>query len=416
LASARDRVGLLAFAAGLAVASNYYVQPLIPRIAGDLGIDGHSGGLLVTVSQAGYLIGLVLFVPLGELVDRRRLAPGLMAVTGAGLLAAAAASGPYWMGACLLACGATSVVTQVLVTVAADTAQPERRGRTIGAVASGAVLGVLLARTIAGALAEVVGWRGVYATAGFLVLATALVLWRRLPPLAVSPGTGYLGQLASGASLLRSSGVLRRACLYGALTFAAFSVLWSTLALMLAGPPYGFSEGVIGLFGLAAAGGALGARTGGGLFDRGHGPTVTIAALGLGAAAFALVAAGRSSLAALVIGVLAIDLACQLVQITNQGTIFELHDQRSRLTSVYMTSRFAGGAAGSAVGTALFAGFGWVASSLAGSALFATALVVCVASARERDPDPGLLRPSGWRRAVRARGRSSAGRRSSSRR
>jgi predicted MFS family arabinose efflux permease len=214
------------------------------------------------------------------------------------------------------------VVTQVLVTIAADTAQPERRGRTIGAVASGAVL--------------------------------------------------------------RTSGVLRRACLYGALTFAAFSVLWSTLAQMLAGPPYRVSEGIIGLFGLAAAGGARGARGGGRLFDRGHGPTVTVAALGLGSVAFALVATGRSSLAALVIGVLAVDFACQLVQITNQGTIFELDDQRSRLTSVYMTSRFAGGAVGSAVGTALFGGFGWVASSLAGSALFATALVVCAATAGER--------------------------------
>jgi len=373
---------LLATTAGLAVASNYYVQPLIPLIADDFGAAPATGGLLVTVSQAGYLAGLLLFLPLGDMVDRRRLAAGLMALTGLGLLAGAAAGGPLWLGACLLAFGATSVVTQVAVTIAADIAEPGRGGRTVGAVAGGALTGVLLARTVAGAVAEVAGWRGVYALAGVLVLATAALLWRRLPPLPPSHREGYRAQLRALLALVRGPAPLRRACVYGATTFAAFSVLWTTLAPMLAGPPYELSEGVIGLFGLAGAAGVLGARGGGRLFDAGHGTTVIVGATMLGVAAFGLIAAGRWSLAALLIGIVGIDLAGQLVQVTNQSTIFQLELPSGRLTSIYMASRFVGGAIGSALGAVLFGSLGWTASSLAGVGFYAIGLTVALANRR----------------------------------
>lgn len=377
----RAGIALLAFSAGLAVASNYYVQPLLALIGDDLGVEHHSVGLLVTVSQAGYLAGLILFVPLGDLVDRRWLGSGLMGLTGVGLLGAAATPGLAWLGVCLLAFGATSVVTQVMVTIAADVAEPARRGRTVGAVASGALTGVLLARTAAGTIAELVGWRGVYAIAGTLVLLLAGVLAWRLPPLPPVHRLGYRAQMGAVATLVRDEPVLRRACFYGGATFAAFSVLWATLAPMLAGDPYHFSEGTIGLFGLAAAGGALGALRGGRWFDMGHGRRVAAGAMALGMVAFGLIAAGQVSLAALLVGIVAVDFACQLVQVTNQGTIFALDDARSRLTTAYMSSRFVGGALGSALGALVYGHAGWIASSLTGAALFAAALVALASRA-----------------------------------
>ncbi len=358
------------------------MQPLTPLIAGDFGLSRADGGLFVTVSQAGYLAGLLLFMPLGDMVDRRRLASGLMALTGLGLLAAAAAGGPLWLGACLLAFGATSVVTQVAVTIGADLAEPGRGGRTVGAVVSGLLVGVLLARTAAGGVAEVAGWRGVYVLAGALVLATGALLWRRLPPLPPTHREGYAAQVRAIAGLLRTSTPVRVACAYGATTFAAFSVLWTTLAPMLAGPPYRLSEGVIGLFGLVAAAGVLGARGAGRLYDAGHGRAVTAGALTLGLAGFGLIAAGRVSPAALIVGIVAIDLAGQLVQVVNQSTLFALGLPSGRLTSVYMAGRFVGGAIGSGVGAALYGALGWTASSLAGVGFYAVALGLALATRR----------------------------------
>lgn len=372
----RGGIALLALSAGLAVASNYYIQPLVPQVAVDLGGQVDTGGFLVTVSQFGYLLGLVLFLPLGDLVDRRWLATGLMAATGIGLLAAAAAPTLAWMALCLAAFGTTSVVVQVLMTIAADVAEPARLGRTVGTVATGLLLGVLLARTAAGAVAEIAGWRGVYLSAGALVLALAAVLGVRLPNLPPAQRIGYRAQLGAVVALLAASPVLRRACWYGASTFGGFGLLWATLAPMLAGDPYHYSEGTIGLFGLAGVGGAVGALRGGRWFDRGLGRRVAPGAMVLGVIAFGLIAAGRASLAALIVGIVLLDFALQLVQVTNQGTIYGLDVPRGRLTTAYMASRFVGGAVGSALGVLLYERAGWIASSAAGAALFCASLIV----------------------------------------
>jgi predicted MFS family arabinose efflux permease len=374
-------IALLAATAGLAVASNYYVQPLLPLIARDLRGQAYApAGLLVTVSQLGYLTGLLLLVPLGDLIDRRRLASGLMAATGVILLSTSAAGSLWWLITCLATLGTTSVVTQVAVTIAADVAEPAKRGRTVGTVASGALLGVLLARTASGAIAQIVGWRSVYVTSGALVLALAAGLAWRLPDLPPRQRISYHQQFRVAASLLRHSDVVRRSCFYGGATFAAFGLLWATLSPMLAGDPYHYSEGTIGLFGLAAAAGALGAVRGGSWFDRGHGERVGIVAMLLGIVAFGLIAAGRSSLAGLLLGIVLLDFACQLVQVTNQGAIYRLDEARSRLTSVYMVSRFAGGVIGSALGSVVFASAGWVASSAVGAAFFGAALAVAIST------------------------------------
>jgi predicted MFS family arabinose efflux permease len=343
---------------------------LLPAVAADLGVAADGAGLFVAVSQTGYLIGLVAFLPLGDVTDRRRLAPALFAATGLGLLGAAAAPGAAWLALALLCVGATAAVTQVLITVAADRAEPAQRGRTIGTVASGAVLGVLLSRTASGAIEELAGWRAVYLLAGTLVLATAVLLQRRLPAMPPRPGATWGGQLRMAVALVRDVPVLRSACVLGALTFAAFSVLWSSLALMLSGPPYGFGEGVIGLFGLAAAGGVLGARSAGAVHDRGHGRALRRAALALGALSFGALVFGRSALLAVVLGIVLVDLAIQTVQITNQSSIFTTPHPRGALTTAYMTSRFLGGAAGSGLGAVVFPAFGWQGVAVTGIVLF----------------------------------------------
>jgi predicted MFS family arabinose efflux permease len=371
---------LLAVTAGLSIASNYYIQPLAPNVAADLGAPREQSGLLVTLSQVGYLAGLLAFVPLGDLVDRRRLICRLVTATGLGLLLASLANTPVWIAICLFGFGATTVVTQVSITFAADVAASQRRGRDVATVATGGVLGVLLGRTLAGVSAELVGWRGVYACAGgsLLVLAWLLRCW--LPALAPTRADGYRAALRGTVTALADHARLRRACLYSGLTFAAFSAVWATLATMLSAPPHHLSEGAIGLFGLAAAGGALGASAGGRLFDKGHGAVVARAALGLGIAALSLLAFGRTSLALILIGVLAIDLAGQLIQIINQASIYSLDDARSRLTAPFMASRFVGGAVGSALGTVAFAAEGWTASCLIGVGFYVLAVGLSVAS------------------------------------
>lgn len=372
-------IRLLALTAGVVIASNYYVQSLAPHMAASLGLQRNHSGILVTLSQAGYVVGLLAFVPLGDQIDRRRLCLRLMTLTAGGLMLAALARSALWLEACLFAFGATTVVTQIAITVAADVAAPARRGRDVGTVATGALVGVLLSRTAAGGMAELVGWRGVYASAAVLVLIMALLLRTRLPTLLPTTGYGYMRSLRATAKLFGEHAALRRACLYGSLTFAAFSAMWATLASMLSGAPHYLSEGAIGLFGLAAAGGAAGASIGGRLFDGGHARVVTPVGLALGLVAFVLLAVGRSSIAVLVVGIVAVDLAGQLVQIVNQATIYALGDARSRLTAAYMTSRFVGGAAGSAMGTLIYAARGWTASCLAAGGLYAAGLLLVFA-------------------------------------
>lgn len=371
----RELTLLLAVACGVTVANNYYAQPLLEAMATTFGVGAGAAGLIVTVGQIGYAAGLVLIVPLGDMLDRRRLLAILLSVCVVALVAAAAAPHLAWLGAAALIASATSVVAQILVPFAATLAGDRDRGRVVGTVMSGLLLGILLARTAAGLIAELGGWRAVYLVAAGLVASVGLVLVRRLPQSAPTARIGYRALLATVWRLVVEEPTLRRRAVYGALTFGAFGALWTTLAFLLSRAPYGYSEGTIGAFGLFGLAGALAASRVGRWHDRGLGHAATGTMLGLGAAGFALIALGRESLAALIAGIVLMDLAVQAVQILNQSTVYALRpDARSRLTTAYMTAYFTGGAVGSALGVTAYAAGGWVASSALGGGAFLAGL------------------------------------------
>jgi predicted MFS family arabinose efflux permease len=373
----RSLTVLFAIACGATVANNYWAQPLLDTIASQFGVGTTAAGLVVTASQIGYAAGLVLIVPLGDVLARRRLIVVLLLACAVALAAAAAAPSLLWLGVAAGVASLTSVVAQILVPLAASLAAEEERGRVIGTVMSGLLMGILLARTVAGLVAEVAGWRTVYAGAAAAMVVLAAVVGRRLPRLPPGPHVPYGELLRSVGRLMGDEPVLRRRSAYGALTFGAFAALWTTLAFLLSSDPYNFSEAVIGLFSLAGVAGALAARRAGRLHDRGAGAIATGACLVLGALAFAAIALGRDHLVALLAGIVVMDMAVQGTQILNQSAVYALApDARSRLTTAYMTSYFAGGALGSAGGAAAYAQWGWTGTSVVGAGLFLAALAL----------------------------------------
>jgi predicted MFS family arabinose efflux permease len=378
----RATVVLLSVATGVSVANLYYCQPLLADIRQDLHLGAGQAGLLVTVTQFGYALALLLAVPLGDLLERRTLLT-VMCVAEAAALAAFGATGStavlYVLG---VAIGVFSTAAQLLVAFAATLAAPGERGRVVGTVMSGLLLGILLARTAAGYLAQLGGWRTVYLTAAALMLALTVALRARLPR--ARPGSGGYGALLRSVfTLLREEPVLRLRSAYGALAFAAFSVLWTPLALMLAGAPHHFSSGLIGLFGLAGAAGAAAAPLAGRIADRGGARLTTgLCALTL-TVSWLPIGLGRRSVTLLVVGIVLFDLAVQGLHITNQSEIYKLRPEaRSRITAAYMTLYFIGGVTGSALASAAWTRDGWRGVSLLGAAFGGCLIVLWLAAAR----------------------------------
>jgi predicted MFS family arabinose efflux permease len=382
----RRLVAVMAGATGLSVANNYFAQPLLPVIQTDLHMSGAVAGLIVTIAQLGYAAGLLLLLPLGDLLERRRLTSGLSLALAAGLAVFAIAPDTPVLLLAALGVGAMSVLAQILVPFAAGLAGEAERGRVVGAVMSGLLLGILLARTIAGWVAELGGWRVVYAVAAVAAAGQAFTLWRMLPDSRETTGLHYPRLLATVFTLLRDEPVLRRRALLGALGFASFSVLWTSMAFLLAGAPYHYSSGVIGLFGLVGAAGALAASGAGRLADRGLDRWTTVVGAGLLAVCWIPTAFAASSLALLIVGIAVLDLAVQAVHITNQSIVFGLSAQaRSRINSAYMTSYFIGGAAGSALSAALWDAEGWRGVCVAGAGFGVCQLITAVYTVRRAD-------------------------------
>jgi predicted MFS family arabinose efflux permease len=366
---------LFAITTGLVVANLYYSQPLLHLIAGEFRSSAGATGVLVTVTQIGYAAGLLFAVPAGDLFIPRRYVPCLLLLSAGALLGAALApSLPVLMAASAVA-GFCSVAAQVLVPLAAAMSSEAQRSRVIGTVFSGLLLGILLARTIAGLLAEAVGWRGLYGIAAALMLGLAVLLSRVLPAARISAADSYTHVLRSTVALARELRELRRRSLYGATGFAAFSVFWTTAAFLLTGAPYHYSTITVGLFGLVGAAGALSASWAGRLLGRFSLPSLTGIALGLIAASYALLWVGRDSLAALIVGIIVLDIGVQGLQVLNQNTIYALAPQaRSRINGVYMTLYFVGGAVGSAAASLAWSARGWAAVCVLGAALPVAAL------------------------------------------
>ncbi len=368
---------LMSVATGLAVASNYYAQPLLDTIARAFDLSASSAGFIVTAAQLGYAAGLLFLVPLGDMFERRMLIVSMTLLAAGGMLITASSQSLTMMIIGTALTGLFSVVAQILVPLAATLASPEKRGKVVGTIMSGLLLGILLARTVAGLLASLGGWRTVYWVASVLMVIMALALWRGLPRVKQENHLNYPQLLASVFSLFTRDKLLRTRAILGCLTFANFSILWTSMAFLLAAPPFNYSEGVIGLFGLAGAAGALGARPAGGLADKGKSHMTTSAGLVLLLLSWAAIWYGHVSVLALIVGILVLDLTVQGVHITNQTVIYRVKpDARNRLTAGYMTSYFIGGAAGSLISASAWQHAGWTGVCAIGTIVAAINLLV----------------------------------------
>ena len=370
-------IALMSLATGLAVASNYYAQPLLDTIANAFDLSVNQAGFIVTAAQLGYAAGLLFLVPLGDMFERRKLIVSMTLLAAGGMLITASSHSLWMMILGTALTGLFSVVAQILVPLAATLASPDKRGKAVGTIMSGLLLGILLARTVAGLLANLGGWRTVYWVASVLMALMAIALWRGLPVAKPQSHLNYPQLLRSVFTLFIHDKLLRTRAALGCLTFANFSILWTSMAFLLAAPPFNFSEGTIGLFGLAGAAGALGARPAGGLADKGKAHLTTTAGLALLLASWIAIALGQASVLALIVGILVLDLTVQGVHITNQTVIYRLHpDARNRLTAGYMTSYFIGGAAGSLISASAYQHAGWNGVCLAGATVALLNLLV----------------------------------------
>lgn len=376
---------LFALACGASVANLYYAQPLVALIADSTGLSRDAAGLTVTLSQLGYAAGLILLVPLGDLLENRRLITvTLLSSTVALLCVALATNGPALLAAATLL-GITTVVTQMLVPFASHLAPEAVRGRVVGNVMSGLLAGILLARPVSGFVADLFGWRIVFGAAACLTLCLAVLLARGLPRRAPTSTLGYRSTIGSMPSILASTPLLRRRMAYQAALFGAFSLFWTAVPLELAGPPFGLSQSGIALFALAGAAGALVAPLAGRLADAGHSRTATGCGLLLGIAAFALAWLGQNSLPTLAAAAILLDSGAQLSLVVGQRAIFALHPGlRSRLNGLYMAGFFTAGALGSALASPVYGRLGWPGVAALGAAFPLAALVFFATEFRAR--------------------------------
>lgn len=374
---------LLAAAAGIIVANLYYAQPLVGPIGAALGMPPGATGLVVTLTQIGYCLGLLFIVPLGDLLENRRLIVSGLVATGAALALAANADTAWQFLLAALAIGLGAVVAQVLVPFAAHLAPEATRGQTVGKVVSGLLLGIMVARPVASVLAGFGGWQAVFGIAAALVLLLAVVLHFRLPQRRPAATQRYGALIASLWPVLANTPVLRRRALYHAGLFGAFSLFWTVAPQALSGPDFGLSQNGIALFALVGMAGAVASPIAGRLADAGHTLGATAIALAVGALSFLLPLLGPDAaphskplaLGLLAVAAIVLDAAVAANLVLGQRALFALGAEiRSRLNGLYFALFFAGGALGSALGGWVYAQYGWHAALVTGMLLPALAL------------------------------------------
>ncbi|HEY3596517.1 MAG TPA: MFS transporter [Paraburkholderia sp.] len=365
---------LLATIAGVSVANIYYNQPLLDDFRKSFPHSASWVGVVPAATQLGYAAGMLLLAPLGDRFDRRSLILWQIVGVCVALLCAAVAPSLAILAVASLAIGVLSTIAQQAVPFAAELAPASARGQAVGVVMSGLLLGVLLARTASGFVAEWFGWRAVFGASIMTLVALSAVIVMRLPHSKPTSTLRYGQLLASMWHLTVELRGLREAAITGAALFAGFSIFWSTLTLLLAEAPFHLGPQAAGLFGIVGAAGALAAPLAGKSADR-RGPRAVVSlSIGLVAISFIVFAVSGASLTGLVIGVIVLDVGVQAAQISNQSRIYALKPEaRSRVNTVYMVCYFIGGALGSVVGAFVWPMFGWVGVSIAGLAFTAVA-------------------------------------------
>lgn len=371
-------VWLFAAASGLSVANVYYAQPLLDALARDFAISHAAVGGVITATQIGSALALLLLVPLGDKTDRRNLMTFQLAALILALFIVGLAATPAVLLGGMLAVGMLgTAMTQGLIAYAAGVAGPGERGRVVGAAQGGVFTGLLLARVFSGAVSDLAGWRGVYISSAIMMLLILLPLRKHLPRMAVTQATGSYRQLiVSMVSLLKEQKVLQIRGILAFLMFAVFNIFWSALVIPLSAAPYSFSHTAIGAFGLAGAIGAIAASNAGKQADRGYGQRTSFIALILLIAAWLPISFMGWSLWALIAGILLLDAGGQSLHVTSQSMIFRTGSEaHSRLTGLYMMFYAAGSGLGAISATMMYAYAGWNGVCLLGASVSLLALL-----------------------------------------
>ncbi len=353
-------VRLMAFAVCVLVANGYYAQPVLSDIARTFDLTVVGAGRFATLIQIGISLGLFVFVPLGDILERRQLSIRLILASAfaMAIMATAQTSIIFGIGCFLLGTSVSAV--HVLIPFAASLASPETRGAVVGKVFSGLLMGILLARTFSGMVASVFGWRSVFGIACVLMVGLSGLIRFQLPQSTPTASVGWVELIRSIPQLWRELPVWREACWTGMLVFATFAAFWTTLVFFLESPGYGYGSREAGLFGLVGVAGALCAPLVGKLADRSGARRSVFVGLVVNLLAWVVMGLAGKVLDGLIVGVVLMDLAVQTVQVSNQARIYALRpDARSRINMVYMTLYFVGASVGSFVGTACWHQFGW---------------------------------------------------------
>ncbi|ARP81730.1 MFS transporter [Bordetella genomosp. 8] len=380
---------LLAVAAGLSVASLYYVQPMLGVLAPAIGASDRSVGFLPTLTQLGYAAGILFLAPLGDRYDRKKIILVKAAILSLALLSSGVAPSIAALLAASFIIGLSATMAQDIVPAAAHLARPEQRGKTVGTVMTGLLLGILMSRVVSGIVAEQFGWRAMFYVAAAAVLLLGLTLWRGLPAFAPTTQLPYGALLRSVGELWRKHPTLRLATLSQGLLSLAFSAFWSTLAIMLHGEPFNMGPGVAGAFGIAGAVGALAAPLAGRMADRRGPAMVSRVGAGLTTLSFAAMALmpmlpPSGALWLLGASTVGFDLGIQIALISHQTIVYGIdHAARSRLNAVLMVGVFVGMALGGALASMALANFGWTGVTFVatGAALLALLLRLRAAAA-----------------------------------
>jgi predicted MFS family arabinose efflux permease len=375
---------LMALTTGIAVASNYYAQPLLSTISEFFSVSESKAGGIVTAAQLSYALGLLFLVPLGDIFERKKLIVFMMILSTSGLLVSAFSTGLGWLLFGTALAGLFSVVAQVLVPYAAVLAEPSQKGKAVGFVMSGLLLGILLARTFAGFISSVAGWQSVYIVAAVLMLIITFSLALRLPSYPPVASISYVELIKTVFSFFGRFSTLRLRALLGFLIFAVFSVLWTPLSYMLS-EQYSFSDMVIGAFGLAGAAGALLAPITGKFSDKGMSSQMTTWGLVALFISWGFLYFAPSSIIALIIGILLLDAAVQAVHIINMNEVYKLATEaRNRLNAGYMFTYFLGGTTGSLSSVFIFEHYRWNGVVIWGALLALAALIIWKISYRAK--------------------------------
>ncbi|OUI86907.1 MFS transporter [Acetobacter tropicalis] len=379
-------VMIIAAACGLIVANLYYAQPLAGPISAALGMSASQSGLIVTMTQIGYCVGLLLIVPLADLLENRSLIVWMTRLVMLALVALPFSNHPLPFLLAIGLVGILSVAVQILVPFAAHLAPEARRGQVVGNVMSGLMMGIMLARPVSSFVTQISSWQTIFLLSAGVMLVLSVVLQRVLPQRHPRTQSSYAGLLLSMVHLLGHTPVLQRRAFYHACMFGAFSLFWTVTPLLLARSPYLFSQGEIALFAFVGVAGAIAAPIAGRVADKGWTWLASIAAMGIASLAFLstwLFHQPTPFVVALCIAGVMIDFGVTANLVLGQRALFILApEHRARLNGLYMAIFFLGGAAGSALGAWTYAQGGWIWASTLGAALPAVAFLVCLTEKR----------------------------------